>query len=217
MNRSRLRQSLGKRFRLDPPAINEGGRIVDDIYTCERIDDEGMDLHGVHSSYAFRLNFDQVRERLSNPTPLARTLHDAEAILLLKVQVAFTPQGVHFTPIRSDGRRRLTNRDRLVTLLRSAPPPHLVRIHVQFADPEASGLADEAESALVEAGWTVERPTVMIAKPPKGVVLYVRDALRPPEAAGHLQNALGQCGMQVLGAVDPHQKQDLVLLVGPRP
>jgi hypothetical protein len=123
MNRSKLRESVGKRFRFDPPAVEVDGtgneRVVPNVYICERVDHEGMYFSGAYSPSAPKINFDQVKERLSNPTPGAQTLHDAEAILLLKVQVVYTPRGLEYRPIRFDapaGQRRHRRADRSVVI-----------------------------------------------------------------------------------------------------
>jgi hypothetical protein len=107
MNKKMQRKSEWTRFRLDPPAIvvgPDGAERVIDVVWIETLKDRfGRGLAAIGSPYVLRINFDQVRETLSNPTPGALTGHDAEAILLLKVQVVFTtrvPSGVIFRPLR---------------------------------------------------------------------------------------------------------------------
>jgi len=107
MNKVMQRKSKWKRFAFDPPAIVVGSdgtdRILDEVWLETAKDFDGRELSAIGAPYSLRINFDQVRETLSNPTSGARTGRDAEAILLLKVQVVLTPRvpsGVTFRPLR---------------------------------------------------------------------------------------------------------------------
>ncbi len=73
-----------------------------------RKDESGRDLSGIGAPYLLRLNYDQLREVMSNPTPGPE---DAQATLMLKAQIVFTtsvPSGIAFRPLRHEGgpRRR---------------------------------------------------------------------------------------------------------------
>src|SRR5262245_23975788 len=96
MNKRMQRKSEWKRFRIDPPAIIVGAdgteRVLDVVWLETMKDGIGRNLSAIGAPYVMRINFDQVRETLSNPTNGAMTGQDAEAILMLKVQVVFTMQ-----------------------------------------------------------------------------------------------------------------------------
>jgi hypothetical protein len=125
MNKRMQRKSEWKRFRLDPAAVvvgRDGTERVLDVVWIETLKDRtGRELSGIGAPYVLRINFDQVRETLSNPTAGARTGDDAEAVLLLKVQVVFTPHvpsGLVFRPLRHGARpkRRQRTADKAVMI-----------------------------------------------------------------------------------------------------
>ncbi len=125
MNKREQRKSAYKRFRLDPPTVElrpDGSERQMDLVWIEIMKDEtGRYLAAVGDRYVLRLNFDHIRETVSNPTPGSRTGHDAEATFLLKTQVVFTaqvPSGIIHRPLRHDSitRRRVRRADQAVVI-----------------------------------------------------------------------------------------------------
>jgi hypothetical protein len=101
MNRARLKESLGCRFRIRPApvVVDERGLAhpADDTWIVTAVEPDGLRLIGISSSYAPLVPWDHIVERLSNP--VAQTDQNGEAFLLLKSQVIFDRRGVRFEPL----------------------------------------------------------------------------------------------------------------------
>src|SRR5258708_26261899 len=86
MNKAKLKDSLGRRFKIRPTpmSVNEYGlgRPLDDTWIVSAVEGDGLRLIGITSSYAPLLSWDHIVQRLSKP--VMQPDPHREALLLLK-------------------------------------------------------------------------------------------------------------------------------------
>lgn len=94
-----------------------------------------------------------------------------------------------------------------------------VDITAVLGDGESFAFASQLKAMLEQSGWKANGVNqAVFSGHPVGLILVVRSQEKAPQAAGALQQALGQIGLEAPGDVDPNTPLDSVkLIVGHKP